>query len=168
MGNNCVHARTEVVDTKIISTGFLTKTNLVTLKCLDCLTNNKPTVIKKEITMGRLTGKVYDSKSVTRENCAHENFTVDPETMKNDSEATLGGTILSLLTAHWVNTRCYFTTGVGKCEAREAKFKVRSDYHVETEWKDYQQITREVHSEWKIMRTPQRAEPKSDEIIYVN
>lgn len=169
MGNSCQHQRTELITTISEDKGLFLSSKIVELKCLDCLTGGQPTVFRKEITQGRLTGHVYSQGNVDKKNCKHDHFEVDPATEKYQSRPTLSGTLLGMVTARFLESRDCYISGIGTCTRCQAKFNVECSYSRQTKWENYQQQTVETRKQWEIVkvRVPVHNTTK-EEISYVN
>ena len=151
MGNNCKHLRTEVVETLNEDKNILFTNKIVISKCLDCLTDGKPTLIRNEVKQGNLTGYTYANNSIDKKNCKHEKFTVDPSTYEYYEEDTLGGTLMAMFTARWIHPKNHYIAAIGCCDRCDLRFYVKCLYTTENKWENYQQQQKQKCSDWTIV-----------------
>src|SRR3989337_3198418 len=86
MGNSCEHERTEIVEVVSEDKGVCFTDKIVIVRCKDCLTDGKPTTIKKTIREGNITGAVYSYEVNNPKTCKHSKFDVDASTEKYRKE----------------------------------------------------------------------------------
>ena len=154
MGNSCKHEKTEVVETIEENKSLLFNKKIVIVKCLDCLTNSHPTLIKKEITQGRISGHVYHSNNIDQNNCKHEKITVDDNTCEYHQRDSLPGIISGMLTAHWFEPKDHYIRATATCNKCESKLEVECSYSIENKWENYQLNKIVNKGSWKIVKKP--------------
>lgn len=151
MGNTCKHERTELVEVLSEDKGILFANKIIMVKCKDCMTNGEPTLIRKEVNQGRLTGHIYCNNDVNKNNCKHENFTVDSTTEQYCHRESLSGVLVGMLTAHWFEPKCHYIIAVATCDKCGSKFHVECSYTKENKWENYQQKKIENRGNWNIV-----------------
>lgn len=167
MGNACNHERTKIIRTIDENKGLLFTTKIVEARCLDCLTNGQPTIFRKELTQGKITGFVYSKNDIDTKECKHKDFVVDERTEKRGSDSTLSGTMIGMLTAGWFEPRHHYIVAEATCNRCTAKFYVSCSYYSENKWKNYVRESVETRGKWKIvMKKVSKTNTKS-EIAYV-
>jgi hypothetical protein len=167
--NNCTHARTETVEVVNSEKGLLYESQIVKVKCLDCMTNGQPTFFNKEIVKGNVTGHVYSDKPIDKTTCKHAKFIVDESTIESKAEDTLEGVVLGMLTAHWFKPQRHYLIAVAKCVKCERKFLVKCYYHTERVWENYKQTEKQIRGNWEIVvnNVRQQSQTVKEEIAYV-
>ena len=168
MGNSCQHSRFSVIQETEIDNNLLFKIKVVECECLDCLTKGNPTVFHKKIKQGALTNMVYSDQLVDPKQCDHSDFEVDQSTEIYNQRDTLGGTVLSMLSARLLETKEYFITAVARCKLCGSKFKVSCTYSNEKVWDNYVQHTIENRSKWQIVTIDVPSNQTKKEIQYVS
>lgn len=113
MGNECKHERTEFIRNVYEINGTLFHTKIVEEKCLDCLTEEQPTLLRKHYRDGSQTGIIYAVNKVDKAKCKHEYFDVDSKTERQKSNSSLFG----LINDNYIEA-------VGTCKRCESKFLV--------------------------------------------
>lgn len=149
--------------------GILFTTECVEYRCLDCKTNDKPTIFRREICKGNLTGHEYSNKPIKPDKCDHKNFDVDQDNVKSHSQKTGIGTLTGMLTAGWVTEYRHYFTSNAQCRRCLARFNVQTDYHTRKEWVNYKQEETIVIDGWTICykKTTETKEVSHKEIDYI-
>lgn len=169
MGNSCEHSRTEFVRTLDKQNGILFSKEVAEFKCLDCMTDGEPTIIRKDVTKGRVTGCSYSSSKINKNDCRHKRFNVDESTEERKSEATFSGSLLGAITVGWIEPRNHYIVAVATCKRCTAKFHVRCSYYAHNKWEEYEHKTVESRGHWKIVtvKIPHESTRYKEEISYV-
>lgn len=149
--------------------GLLFSYSIIEYECNDCLTDGKPTLFRKEITNGNITGMTYSSQKCEPRNCKHKLFQVDDSTIKTCSESSLSGALTGLLTAGWLHFDHKFLQAEAICLKCKRKFLVQSNYHINEEWEDYKIVKTRVIEEWRICynKIKLNREDQTYEIAYI-
>jgi hypothetical protein len=135
-------------------------------KCTDCLgLKGEPTLIRKEVIEWSLTGHVYRESFINKNKCEHKNFTVDGSTEEYHERASLGGTFIGMLTAHWIESKDYYIKAIATCDRCGSRFYVECSYTTENKWENYQQKKIVNRGEWTVVY--ETIDEKKSSIAYV-
>ena len=150
MGNNCEHTRTELIETVNEDKNILFTKKTIIVKCLDCLTDGKPTLIRKEINEGNLTGHIYSNNIIDKKECKHDKFTVDDSTYQYHQKDSLFGLLLAMGTARWIHPKTHYIIAIGYCDRCGAGFNVECEYTIEKKWDNYDKKEIQKFGDWTI------------------
>lgn len=166
--SDCKHERRELIRVVGKEEGALAYSEFADWKCLDCLTNSKPTTLRIEQVKGNLTDHVYSEKIYSEfarhDKCDHHTFHVDKNTLHKESfhEPSFEDILLK-------NSGNYsWNVAAAECVRCSRKFKVRCAFKKDSQWENYQHVVTSVPDEhWEIMYKEKTESKQVKEPVYV-
>jgi len=149
---SCGHQNATKITVVHEDKGVLFNDSIIEYQCNDCLTNEKPTIFRKDVSYGTITGHEYSSKLCETNNCEHTLFNIDENTIKKCRESThfseFAGTITSGFFSGVFDNK--FLKAEADCLRCKKRFWVETTYTIEKVWKDYKEIDTMIYGKWNI------------------
>jgi hypothetical protein len=119
MGNYCNHEKTKYIRDIETDSGILFTDKLIEEQCLSC-----GNLIRKKITIGKITGRAYGSSEfIDKKTCKHDRFTVDEKTLENHTN--YADTYMQALT---FGSKSGYSIAEANCAVCDARFYVQRNY----------------------------------------